>query len=376
MITPFRKKHLTILLKNSITSKISLDLLAHMYFKANRSLGSKDRPPIKKALYEILKWRLLLNYFGANSAESLIDLYLSENSPIGRANLDVPAHIRVSFPKWLFDKLTDSLGEKEALKFCLASNLEAPVTIRVNKAKCESEEFYHTFKEPLLLTKCTLAKHGFHVGKKIQFSSLSQFEEGHFEIQDEASQVIGESVNAKKNQHILDYCAGSGGKTLAFAPEMEGSGQVHLHDIRKKPLVDAKKRLNRAGIQNFQIYFGEEKRLKSLEGNMDTVLVDAPCSCSGTFRRRPDQKYSLTEEFLREIILTQREILLKAIPFVKKGGTLIYATCSALTEENEDQVEFLKKREELTFISQKAIPLKEMGQDAMFLAIFKKNSLV
>ena len=266
MITPFRKKHLSILLKNSLTSKISLDLLVHMYFKANRSLGSKDRPPIKKALYEILKWRLLLNYFGANSAEDLIDIYFSHNCPIGRPNLDVPAHQRSSFPKWLYDKLTDSLGEKEALKFCLLSNLEAPVTVRVNIAKCTSEEFYNKFKDPLLLTKCTLAKNGFHVGKKIQFTSLSEFEEGQFEIQDEASQIIAESVNAKKNQHILDYCAGSGGKTLAFAPEMEGSGQVHLHDIRKNPLIDAKKRLKRAGIQNFQIYCNEETRLKSLEG--------------------------------------------------------------------------------------------------------------
>jgi 16S rRNA (cytosine967-C5)-methyltransferase len=376
MITPFRKKHLTILLKNSLASKISLDLLVHMYFKANRSLGSKDRPPIKKALYEILKWKLLLNHFGANSAESLIDLYLGPNSPLGKPNLKVPADVRFSFPKWLYEKINQSLGEKKALEFCLSSNLEAPITIRVNKAKCSTEEFYKKMKEPLMLTKCALAKDGFHVGKKIQFNTLAEFEQGEFEIQDEASQIIGEYVNAKKNQHILDYCAGSGGKTLTFAPNMEGFGQIHLHDIRKNPLLDAKKRLKRAGIQNFQIYFNEEKRLKALEGNMDTVLVDAPCSCSGTFRRRPDQKYSLTEEFLIQITRTQREILLKAIPYVKKDGILIYATCSVLEEENENQVEFLKKREELTFISSNSIDLSANGGDGMFVAIFRKKSLV
>ena len=109
---------------------------------------------------------------------------------------------------------------------------------------------------------------------------------------------------------------------------------------------------------------------------MDTVLVDAPCSCSGTFRRRPDQKWDITEDFLKQLIVTQRDILIKAIPFVKIGGLLVYATCSILKEENQMQTEFLKNRKDLSFVSDYSISLKSMGADAMYLSIFKKNSLV
>ena len=106
---------------------------------------------------------------------------------------------------------------------------------------------------------------------------------------------------------------------------------------------------------------------------MDTVLVDAPCSCSGTLRRRPDQKWNLTEDFLKEIITVQRDILIQSIKYVKEGGILIYATCSILQEENEEQVEFLKKIRNLSLLEKRSIPLLSMGSDAMYVAIFKKK---
>jgi len=376
MWSPFRKKHLETVLDTAFYAKESLDFHMHKYFKQHHALGSKDRLWIKKGVYEIIKWKGLLEAYKATSVKELVTLYTEENCPIGKDNSHLPSHVEVSFPKWLFKKISDTLGYEKAMQFCKISNEEAPVTIRINPQKCDKEEFFKLYQDELNLTQCEFAKYGFHLGKKVRFDLMPDFLKGHFEPQDEGSQMIAEYVNAKPSQQILDYCAGSGGKALAFAPFMKGKGQVHLHDIRKKPLIDAKKRLNRAGIQNIQIYHEQQKRLSALIGHMDTVLVDAPCSCSGTFRRRPDQKWDLTEDFLEEVVITQRDILVKAIPFVKQGGMLIYATCSILKEENQDQTDFLKQREGLTFISEHSIALNSMGADAMYLSIFRKNSLV
>ena len=370
----FRKKHLEILLETAKKSKVSLDLHTHRYFKENHALGSKDRVIVKQGLYEIVKWRGLLNACKAETVYELIELYTGDDSAINKPHPGLPSHSQVSFPKWLFKKIVDSLGYDAAMKYCMISNEEAPTTIRINTAKTTKEAFYNKYQEELQLTACEFAENGFHVGKRVRFNSLPEFMKGHLEPQDEASQIIAERVNAQPGWHILDYCAGSGGKALGFAPAMKGSGQIHLHDIRHKPLIDAKKRLKRAGIQNFQIYQGDEKRLNNLKGNMNAVLVDAPCSCSGTFRRRPDHKWALTEEFLNEITTLQRDILMKAIPYLKKDGILIYATCSILEEENEKQVEFLKARKELSFISSETLQLKSGGSDAMFLAVFQKKS--
>ena len=289
------KKHLEIVLETALRSKGSLDRHVHNYFREHRALGSKDRLWVKKGVYEIVKWKALLEAHKATNAKELVQLYTDDNSPIGKDTSHLPSNVQVSFPKWLFKKINDSLGYEKAMEFCNISNEEAPVTIRVNPQKCEKDQFFKKYQDELQLSECEFAKYGFHLGKKVRFDLIPDFLKGHFEPQDEASQIIAEYVKAKPTQHILDYCAGSGGKALAFAPDMKGKGQVHLHDIRKKPLIDAKKRLKRGGIQNFQVYHEDEKRLQSLRGHMDTVLVDAPCTCSGTFRRRPDQKWALTE---------------------------------------------------------------------------------
>ena len=322
MWSPFRKKHLKILLELTDSEKGSLDLTTHRYFKENHSLGSKDRLALKKGLYEIVKWRSLLYQYKATTVAQEVELYISEKNPIGKDHPHLPSAIQVSFPPWLFQKIVDSLGYEKAMEFCRISNEEGPVTIRINTLKTTKEDFAKKCKESLALLPCTFAKNGFIVTKRVQFNSIEGYEEGHFEVQDEASQLIAEAVNAKPGDHILDFCAGSGGKSLAIASDMKGRGQLHLHDVRKKTLIDAKKRLKRAGIQNFQMYHNDKKRLKVLYGHMDKVLLDAPCSCSGTLRRRPDQKWGLTREFLEEITTTQKDIMMEGIPFVKKVESL------------------------------------------------------
>lgn len=375
MWSPFRKKHLTSLLEISLKQRNSLDSITHKYFKENRSLGSKDRLWLKKGLYDIIKWRELLASYKLNSTKDVVDLY-TEKALLDKDHSHLPSHVQVSFPKWIFLKLVDSLGYEKAMEFCCISNEVAPICIRVNHKKISKDQFYKKYRDEMQLSLCENAPNGFILKKNLQFNGLEAFKKGLFEPQDEASQMIGELIQAKPGMQILDYCAASGGKTLTFAPDMDGKGQVHLHDVRQKPLIDAKKRLKRAGIENFQLYFDNEKRMNRLKGKMDVVLVDAPCSCSGTFRRRPDHKWMLTEEKLEDLIALQREICLKASEFLKPGGVLIYATCSALSEENEDQVVFLSSRKDLEHIKSEFIPLKSGGSDAMFAASFKKNLLV
>ncbi len=123
---------------------------------------------------------------------------------------------------------------------------------------------------------------------------MPEFKQGLFEVQDEGSQLIANLMDPTPGDQVMDYCAGSGGKTLAFAPKMQHRGQIYLHDIRPWALDEARKRLKRAGIQNAQVVLPEDPKLNKLRGKMDWVLVDAPCTGSGTFRRNPDMKWKFS----------------------------------------------------------------------------------
>lgn len=375
MWSPYRKKHLLILLELALDTNRSLDFCTHSYFKKNKSLGSKDRVIIKKAIYDIIKWKELLIAYGAKNPEELCNVYMSERCPIGKKHAHLPNHTQVSFPKWLYDKIEQSLGKEEAKKFCFISNEQAPTTIRVNTSKITAEEFFEKYKDIMNLKPLKNTKSGFEVQKKMQYISMDSFKNGEFEPQDEASQIICEYVDAKPSMHILDYCSASGGKTLGFAGKMEGKGQVHLHDVRKSTLQEAKKRLKKANFQNFQLYFNEEKRMKKLINNMDRVLVDAPCSCSGTLRRRPDHKWFLQEQDLENLVTLQKEIIDKAIKYVKPRGRIIYATCSVLNEENDKIKEYLDSKENFEYITSKSLALQSGGSDSMYLCVFEKKNL-
>ncbi len=163
------------------------------------------------------------------------------------------------------------------------------------------------------------------------------FQKGWFEVQDEGSQIVADLVCAQPNEQILDYCAGGGGKTLAMAAVMNNKGQVHAYDTDRKRLAPIIERLKRAGTRNVQVHDHTET-LAPLAGRFDRVLVDAPCTGSGTWRRRPDTKWRLTEKNLEERLSQQTEALSQAARFVRPGGHLIYVTCSVLPPENDGQI--------------------------------------
>jgi len=175
------------------------------------------------------------------------------------------------------------------------------------------------------------------MGRHPNVQAEPAFQRGLFEVQDLGSQLAAKLSNAKAGEQVLDYCAGAGGKTLALAAEMGNKGQIHAYDAERARLAPIFDRLKRAGVRNAQAH-ANVSDLLPLEGQMDMVLVDAPCTGSGTWRRRPDAKWRLSEQQLERREVEQREVLDAAKAYVKPGGRLVYITCSLFAPENGDQV--------------------------------------
>ncbi len=178
------------------------------------------------------------------------------------------------------------------------------------------------------------------------------FEKGWFEVQDLGSQIAAACAGKIKGKQVLDFCAGGGGKTLALAAAMGNTGQLYAYDADARRLTDTVRRSQRAGVRNLQVRSPIEKDpLRGLDGKMDLVFVDAPCTGSGTWRRHPDAKWRLSPEQLERRMAEQDAVLDGAAPFVKVGGRLVYVTCSLFAEENEDRVAaFLARRPEFAVV--------------------------
>lgn len=374
---PFRQFHLFSILDAYNASSLPLDLLICKHFRKHRALGSKDRKFIAENAYGMIRWLGLLDYFCTSSTtwEKRYEIY-KELSPLEYIDKrDIPLHIRLSFPEILFNLIRDAYGEEDAKKLCLASNTAAPTTVRVNTLKSSRSRLLNSWKNKYDVSACKHSETGITFHKKINLFSLPEFKKGFFEVQDEGSQLVAYSIKAKPGDQIMDYCSGSGGKSLAFAPLMEKSGQIYLHDIRPHILLECRKRLRRAGIENGQIIAPNSSRLKRFKKSMNWVLVDAPCSGSGTMRRNPDMKWKFSLNSLKQLIGEQRSIFEKALSYVRPGGKIVYATCSLLKEENENQVEHFLKTYDIE-LDEKPFKtlLKKNSMDGFFAASFTKKT--
>lgn len=375
MKIPFREHHLLNLLNEWEHSTYPLDLFMSFYFKDHTSLGSKDRLEISEYAYALIRWKGLLDHLSAypHTWEKRFNTY-KENYPFTSCTQGIEDHISVSFPKELFQIIERNYNREEALQFCKVSNTKAPTYIRVNPLKTTRDELLKKWSSLYDITPCSVSPLGIIFNKKIHFFSLPEFQLGFFEIQDEASQLVADQIDAKPGDLVLDYCSGSGGKTLAFAPKLAGKGQIYLHDIRDRSLLEAKKRLKRAGIQNAQIINATElASSKNLKKKMDWILVDAPCSGTGTLRRNPDMKWRFQEENLKNLLGEQRVIFEKALSYLKPDGKIVFATCSILHEENELQTEHFMKTYSLKISKQpfKTIPTFS-GMDGFYAVVLEK----
>lgn len=353
----FRRFHAKEILTQFDMSRGPLDLFISLAFRKTAQLGSKDRAWISETIYTYFRMKSLLNYI----LEHRKGLRCDENSPtywdalfdlidtpqfLDSAIVDpsIPEDIRLSLPMDLYEALLASWKE-EFFPLALSLNKSAPLTIRVNTMKTTRDALLNKFIEYGFQVEVDAkVSEAIHFGKRMNLFTLPEFKEGFFEVQDAGSQIVASMVEALPKQHFLDYCSGSGGKSLAVAPRMKGEGQIYLHDIRDEALLSAKKRLARASIQNVQLIRNNERaKLSKLKGKMDWVLVDAPCSGTGTLRRNPDMKWKFSLELVERLQETQKEIVREAVQFLKPGGRLVYATCSLLEEENEAVVAFMEK---------------------------------
>lgn len=371
----FRENHLFKILHHFDGQKGPLDLFLRNYFRANRAVGSKDRRFISEAVYGMMRWKGLLDHLCQNDLtwDARYRHYLKFNSQNHINDLSIPPHIRVSFPKNFFQLLSDAMGEEEALLFCQISNEPAPTTVRINTLKTNREAVLEKWKSLYEISVSRESPWGIIFHKKINFFELSEFKEGFFEVQDEGSQLIANMIDPAPKQKILDYCAGSGGKTLAFAPKLKNSGQIFLHDIRMQALEEAKKRLRRAGIQNAQFLFPDDApKKRMLEKAMDWILVDAPCSGTGTLRRNPDMKWKFDLQMVERLVQEQRTIFEEALRFLHPKGTIVYATCSVLPQENQKQIAYFQEKLNLKLVGEPFISKPQAnGMDGFFGAALK-----
>ena len=226
-----------------------------------------------------------------------------------------------------------------ALSFLAASNLRAPTVIRVNLLHIQAEELRRLLAEEGIPARPTLlAEHGLVVEGSHNLVGTRAFQRGLFEVQDEGSQLVGQII--QPTGLVVDYCAGAGGKTLDMASRMGRQGELVAFDARQSALSELRRRAKKAAAS---VRVGVAAR--SLAGQADRVLVDAPCSGSGVLRRRPQNRWRMTRAELSRLEVQQLEILDEAAPLVKVRGRLIYATCSVLPEENEELVgRFLAKQ--------------------------------
>lgn len=375
MLSPFRSHHLFQILQVYETTQQPLDLLLRKYFRKHRSVGSKDRKEIAETVYSIIRWKGLLDALISSSAtwKKRHDLLASIHPEDLVNSSEIPLHHRLSFPKSIVQRLVSTYGSEQTQNICLASNTRAPTSIRVNTLKTSRKKLFKAWKEKYQVRLCQSSPDGIIFEEKINFFASQEFKNGLFEIQDEASQLVSRIVQAEPGQKVLDYCSGSGGKSLAIAPFMQGKGQLFLHDIRPHILQEAKKRLKRAGIQNAQTLPPTSSHLKLLKKKMDWVLVDAPCSGSGTIRRNPDMKWKFTDAMLEELLGMQKNIFEKALSYLAPNGKIVYATCSIFQEENEEQLQHFLKTYPLKVHGPIFKSLPSIGKmDGFFAVCFEK----
>ena len=343
------------------------------YFFKDERIGSNERELVAETVFGVLRHRLLLehacagNSSGDTPSATPRRMALAHMIRFGGYNLrelepvlkpgekdwlatvkgvkpeGLSLSVQAELPGWLVEKMRASYTDEDILAIGKSMQQGAPLDIRVNTLFAKRDEVLQQLHEKNIAASATpYSPIGIRLKEKIPLNRDALFTEGKIEVQDEGSQLLGFLLAPKRNDMVVDFCAGAGGKTLMLSALMNSQGRLYALDVSEKRLANLKPRLKRSGASNIQpmlIAHENDLKVKRLSGKIDRVLVDAPCSGLGTLRRNPDLKFRQSPQSLEELKQKQTAILASSSRLVKKGGRLVYATCSILPEENQDIVQ-------------------------------------
>jgi 16S rRNA (cytosine967-C5)-methyltransferase len=371
--------------------------------KKDKRWGSHDRKFVAETIYEIVRWKRLYTeiaevkepfdrdkiwrifaVWAVLRGYTLPDWKYFEETPVRRIKgrfdeLSKTRKFKESIPDWMDELGVKELGEEKWTKEIAAQNEQAKVILRVNKLKTTKEklrailmdldiatEFHTDYPDALILTE------------RANVFLTDAFKDGLFEVQDASSQLVAYFLDVQPGMRVVDTCAGAGGKTLHLASLMENKGQLIAMDLYESKLKQLKIRAKRNSAFNIEPRVIEStKTIKKLHEKADRVLIDAPCSGLGVLKRNPDSKWKLQPEFIDNIRKVQAEVLENYSKIVKPGGKLVYATCSVLPSENQEQIKHFLSTEigkEFTFVEDKKVLAHESGFDGFYMALLERKN--
>jgi 16S rRNA (cytosine967-C5)-methyltransferase len=377
--------------------------------KSHRFAGSGDRNAIGGLVYDALRRRSSIAWaMGADSPRALaigaasaafrmepdaVDaacdgqnhapepLSETERAGLTRSLQDAPPHVQADVPEWLWPSFTAAFGDT-AIEQGRKLAERAPADLRVNTLKATQEKVLKALAE-FGAEACPHSPLGIRVPPPVgtartpNLEAEAAFQAGWCEIQDEGSQLAALLAGAGPRLQVLDLCAGAGGKTLALAAQMQNTGQIFAYDDDRNRLKPIFERVKRAGVRNVQILKGgDQKALEALGPKFDLVLVDAPCTGTGVWRRRPESKWKLKARNIEERQTEQAAVLATASRLTKPGGRLVYVTCSLLPEENRGTMEaFLDAAPEFSVVPFGAVWTERLGTEPPISADGRTDTL-
>ncbi|MBP6344703.1 RsmB/NOP family class I SAM-dependent RNA methyltransferase [Neisseriaceae bacterium CLB008] len=366
-MTPSQLRHTQNVIEELISFKRPADAVLSLYFKNHNKLGRQDRHEIAETAFAALRhYEKIADFLGDDaknphwvalaaliigrglSINVLGDCITDEEKPrlsalkAHKAAFAAQLNTAAELPTWLVERLSEHLSDDDIKNIGKSLSAPAPLDLRVNTLKGKRDKVLKQLQDEGLDAVATpYSPWGIRLQQKIVLTRHPLFREGVLEVQDEGSQLLALLTGCKRGDMAVDFCAGAGGKTLAMGAMMANTGRVYAFDIAEKRLANMKPRLARSGLSNVHpelLAHENDSKIRRLMNKVDTVLVDAPCSGLGTLRRNPDLKYRQSPASVAQLLEQQASILESAARLLKLNGRLVYATCSILPEENQQQV--------------------------------------
>ena len=370
--------------------------------KRDKRWGSRDRGFVAETTYDIVRWKRLYAEiaevkapFSRDDAWRLFAVWATLKGiklPDWKYFEDTPTRkikgrfdeasktrkIKESIPDWIDALGVEELGESIWTKELAKQNEQAEVILRVNTLKTNKKDLQLKLQsEAIETTEIKGYPYALKLVERANVFQTEAFKKGWFEVQDASSQLVADFLDVKPGMKVVDACAGAGGKTLHLSALMQNKGSLIAMDIYESKLKKLKIRARRNGAHNIDLrVIDSTKPIKKLKGKADRLLIDAPCSGLGVLRRNPDSKWKLEPEFIEKIKTTQQDILQDYSKMLKPGGKMVYATCSVLPSENQEQVNtFLasEQGQDFKLIKDKRILAHECGYDGFYMALLEKN---